>query len=356
MDKNNFEAFEVWTIFNKPIARDIFLNLDKRYVEIKFPSRINAMAIDPSKISWNDGSKVYSAWEVVFSINNFLSIEIQKSDSLQITGHRKDMIMHAYLIMKNILWFNDSHYIVVHNEDEIKHVWLWSSSRLISWVMTAINELYWSPLSPNELVKLSSQNHWEESAKPGFLKHVQCIGWSAASGLYNWGLLILAGNGNVVFNTNVDPSYKLILWVPKDFQEKSAEVLMDAEALVIGDFIECWKRYWPQIAYNILHRMMPATKEWNIREVGAVIMEYRLWMWSIKNCSFCYDNLLPLFLKLKPIYDQWIASVLSVSSVWPWIFAITQNTKEVLAFFHSNNLNTSVYDINNWTYEVVSSQ
>ena len=98
---------------------------------------------------------------------------------------------------------------------------------------------------------------------------------------------------------------------------------------------------------------MPAAVAYDYDVVWDVILDYRLNMWSIENCSFCYDNLLEKFLMLKSLKDDWIVQVLAVSSVWPWIFALTKDPLFVQDLFKKNWFATNVFDVNNGTYEIL---
>jgi len=48
-------------------------------VSIRFPSRLNAMAIDPGKIAGDENVKSYSAGEIFFSIDEYLPITVSLS-------------------------------------------------------------------------------------------------------------------------------------------------------------------------------------------------------------------------------------------------------------------------------------
>ena len=77
--KNDFSPFSVGKVFNqlkligesKPLYRSI---------TIKYPSRLNAMALDPSKIAMND-NLCYSPGEIIFKINIFKEVTVSLSES-----------------------------------------------------------------------------------------------------------------------------------------------------------------------------------------------------------------------------------------------------------------------------------
>lgn len=345
-----FNDFRPGTLYNNPVQdRKLLVYPRFKKIIIDYPSRINAMAIDPSKISWEDNTKKYFSWEVVFSVCEYIRISIEVGNTLEFKWSRIPLI-------KQVLWFSENYKISVENNDEIKHIGLWTSSRLISWIITAMNYIYNNVLSEIEVIQLASQNHWEEKQNDlDELKHVQSIGWSASSWQFVWWLQIICWDWQVVFTQNIPPSYKLILWVPNAYLPKSAEELMNLEIEAMAWFIECWKKYGPEIAYNILHKLMPAARAGNRSLVWDVILDYRLNKGSIKNCSFCYDWIERLFRKLLPLKKQWIVDILYLSSVWPGIFAIYKSEQEnkVLSAFKGADMKSKILKINNDTYEII---
>ena len=52
------ETYEVGTVFN-PLNSDLKADKSKDFVEVLYPARLNAMALDPSKVELND-EKVYT--------------------------------------------------------------------------------------------------------------------------------------------------------------------------------------------------------------------------------------------------------------------------------------------------------
>ncbi|NJK71183.1 MAG: hypothetical protein HC932_02915 [Thermales bacterium] len=146
--------------------------------------------------------------------------------------------------MQKALGVNHGFEISVENSKEIRHAGLGSSSGLISGVMACINELYGNPISAQNLVKYSAQNHGEEIDKDDeSLIPVQCIGGSAASGLFNGSVLILAGESEVVTNIAIEKKYKVLIGIPKDYTPKDSEELMRLEELSF-DKLSNWVGIW----------------------------------------------------------------------------------------------------------------
>ncbi len=323
--KQDFRPYKIGTVFNPfKISRKNAKPLYKE-VEVKFPSRLNAMAIDPSLIAKNE-NLVYTPGEVVFSIKVYKKIKVRLQENFAISDRskRKPLIRHAYLIMKKALGFKEGLYIDADNKNEIRHCGLGSSSALIASVASAINELYGRPIAAKDLIRYCAQNHGEEiEGNDKMINPVQCIGGSAASGIMEGGMLVLAGDSCVVRTMKIPNEYKVIIGIPQDFKEQDSDVMLKKEIESLDKFVITGKKFGLQIAYNIFHKMLPAMTKGDIGTIGDVIFDYRFNMGSIENCSFTYPGLSELAWKLAPLKKRGVAPILAISSVGPAIFAIT---------------------------------
>lgn len=355
--KTDFKPYKVGTVFN-PIASNISgLKPIHQKVVIKYPSRLNAMAIDPSKIAANQ-NLVYTPGEVVFSVKIYKKIEVRISGTKQLRlserTQRKSLVRHAFLLMRKALCFQGGFWIDIDNRNEIRHAGLGSSGSLIAGVAAAINELYGKPIDKRLLVRYLAQNHGEEiEGDKEMINPVQCIGGSAASGIFGGGMLLLAGESCVIKTMKIDESYSVIIGIPKDFVPPDSKKALEQELENIEGFIKCGRKYGPQIAYNVFHRMLPAMVEGNLKVIGDVIYDYRFNMGSIKNCSFLYPKLPELTQRLAYLKHQGVADVLAISSVGPGIFAITKKPSTCLKAFKKADLNTFVTTIENSGYRVL---
>src|SRR3989344_5666879 len=100
-EKKLSQNFKIGTVFNKiggiyKVSAPSFHSMS-----IQFPSRLNAMAIDPSLISPNKNG-VYTAGEVVFSIGVYKQIHIKSnlSGNIEINSRskRKSLILKRLFI------------------------------------------------------------------------------------------------------------------------------------------------------------------------------------------------------------------------------------------------------------------
>ncbi|MCE9628723.1 MAG: hypothetical protein K8Q91_01880 [Candidatus Vogelbacteria bacterium] len=353
--KTDFKLFPIGTVFN-PLKQVVSRSLDYtiQEVDIKFPSRLNAMAIDPSKIVSNN-NLVYTPGEITFVIDIFTNVSIKKSStaglSISDTTQRKSLVSHAFLLMQKAIGFEDGLHISVSKSLDMRHCGLGSSSNLIASVSVAINELYGKPIDDKELVRYCAQNHGEEiDGNDEELVPVQSIGGSAAAGLVSGGMQVLAGESVVIKNMNISDEYSVVIGIPKDYVPLDAKESLDKELSALDGFLNTGKVYGKEIAYNILHDGLPAMECGNLIPFGNIIFEYRFNMGSINNCSFCYPPIMNIAEKISFLKHDGYADVLSLSSVGPGFFAITKDPDFCTKTFESLGMNVYHHKIYNGTY------
>ena len=91
--KVDFLPFKVGTVFNPINLENIKLRPKFKSVEIKYPSRLNAMALDPSKITSNENLK-YSPGEII------IKIQINKRVKVSINNNSSSINICILLIIK----------------------------------------------------------------------------------------------------------------------------------------------------------------------------------------------------------------------------------------------------------------
>jgi ubiquinone/menaquinone biosynthesis C-methylase UbiE/homoserine kinase len=329
-------------------------------VEIIYPHRLNAMALDPQKIN-PAKNRVYSAGEIVFTAGIYtkISVSATSDNCLEISemSERKPLIRHAAIIMKKALGIKHGLRIDVENQNEIKHAGLGSSSALIAGVAASINELFGNPIRKDKLVQYVAQNHGEEiEGNEEFLAPVQCLGGSAAAGIIGGGIIVLAGQSRIIKTMKLDKDYKIIIGIPADFEPPDAFDSLKKEIKNIGGFVECGKKYGPIIAYRILHECLPAMDESDFGPIGRLVYDYRFSMGSIRNCSFTYPKINGIMRNLAFLKNRNIADVLSISSVGPGVFAISRNASACVRAMQNEGLRTVVTEPENNGYKVVKKQ
>lgn len=356
--KTDFEPFKVGTVFNPVKGGPFKVILRKNYVKIRYPSRLNLMAIDPSKIASNQ-NLVYAPGEFVLKVKIYKEVSVEansKSGEIIIfsLSRRKPLILHSALLMKKALGFREGLFIDVDNSDELRHVGLGSSSALIASVACAINELFGKPIKAKDLVQYLAQNHGEEiDGNSDYINPVQCIGGSAAGGQYSGALIILAGKSRVIKTMNISSDYKVVIGIPRDFVELDSRELLKRERAVFYKFIKCGEKYGPEIAYKTLHSVLPAMIERDLKTVGDLVYDYRFNMGSIDNCSYTYPPLNKLASRLSFLKTKGYADILSISSVGPAFLAVSKDINKCKSVFEKENLDTFITEPENRKYQVI---
>lgn len=198
---DRFPTFKAGHIFNKyPYTIDENLQVKYDKINLEYPCRMDAMAINPAAVCYND-NLIFTPGEVVVSLNRKIKVSVEiiseTGGLLEISDRtqRRVLIKHAYKIMSTTLKVNPSVKIDVDSSEVVKHCGFGSSSSTIAAVASAINELYGCPIPNKELIKFLASNHGEEITDENGedLKLVQCIGGGATNGLTEEGIIIIAG-------------------------------------------------------------------------------------------------------------------------------------------------------------------
>jgi predicted sugar kinase len=328
-----------------------------RAISLKYPARLNAMALDPSQIDVS-AKGVYTPGEIIFSVDIYkdVSVTIRNDREIEIspTSPRRQLILHAVLLMRSALKIVNGFNIDVQTLD-LRHCGLGSSSGLIAAVATAINELYGNPIDKINLIAYLAQNHGEEiDEDESKLQHVQCIGGSAASGLVSGGVKVLAGESVPIASMYIDSSYTVLIGVPNDFVAPDSKRLMELEIANMSKFIATGEAFRDKIGYRVTHETLPAMIKGDVRSVGKLIFDYRFDYGSIQNCSFVYPPVLDIAEKIRHLYEGGIVDVLALSSVGPAFFAVTRNPNETRLVFEQNNLRIYQAKIANEGYKIIA--
>ena len=358
---DRFPIFKAGHIFNKypEKIKEVELKYDR--VSIEYPCRMDAMAINPAAVCYND-DLVFTPGEVVISIDRKIYVKIEVvsecGGKLEIsnTTSRKVLVKHAYKIITKTLNVEPSLKIDVDSSELIKHCGFGSSSSTIAAVAAAINELYGCPIDNKRLIKFLASNHGEEVSDENEedMKLVQCIGGGATNGLTEEGIIIIAGKATAIAKLKYDSD--VLIAIPNDFVTKNADELMKLEEDNLWKFKRTGEQYAEKIAYNLLHKALPDLCNGNIKELAEVVFDYRFNMGSIENCSFVYDKMIEQAEKLRCLYENKNCELLTLSSVGPAFFAIVKDEKqkqickEKMQEIGMNVIESNIY---NNTYKVI---
>lgn len=362
---DRFPTFKAGHIFNKyPYTLDENLKLKYDKINLEYPCRMDAMAINPAAVCYND-NLIFTPGEVVVSLNRKIKVSVEiiseTGGLLEISDRtqRKVLIKHAYKIMSTTLKVNPSVRINVDSSEVIKHCGFGSSSSTIAAVASAINELYGCPVPNKELIKFLASNHGEEITDENEedLKLVQCIGGGATNGLTEEGIIIIAGKATSIAKLKYESD--VLIGIPKDFKTKSADELMKLEEENLWKFKRTGDEYAEKIAYNLLHKALPDLCNGSIKELADIVFDYRFNMGSIENCSFVYEKMVDEAKELRKLYENGNCEFLTLSSVGPAFMAMVRDEKqkeickETMEKIGMNVIETSIC---NNTYDVKNKQ
>lgn len=351
--KTNFESFTVGTVFNEcKVSRNPEI-ISQQQITIHYPSRLEAMALDPAKITENN-NLIYTAGQIDFSVSLFKHVTVSIiDDGIEIsdTSDRKALIMHSALLMKKALGYTGGLRIDVKNDIALRHCGLGSSSGLIASVASAINELFSRPIDAHDLVLYCAQNHGEEiDGSDNELIPVQCIGGSAVAGNYDGGLIVLAGHATPIAQVTIPDDIHIVIGVPNDFSHPDSKDLMQKEEENMSGFLESGRQHGQSIAYRLVHDVLPALALDDLGPCKQLIFDYRWDMGSIKNCSFVLPRINDIAEKLRPLGSDKDVEIISLSSVGPGFFALTKNPKKIQDIFESLDMKTLVTTPHNAKY------
>lgn len=358
-----FPIIKAGHIFNKYPKKVNNSLLEKESVIIKYPCRLDAMAINPAAVCYND-SMIFTPGEVVFSLAKYIKVKIDvispAGGKIEVSKKtkRKVLAKHSCLLMYAALGVNPSVKIDVDDKDIPKHCGFGSSSSTIAAVAAAINELYGCPIDNKDLIKYLASNHAEEvsDSNEDELKVVQCIGGGATNGLTDEGIIIITGRSTAI--AKMKYKSKVLVCFPKDFVQKDAKVLMELEEQNLWKFKKTGEEYADKIAYTLLHKVIPDMINGSIKELADLVFDYRFNMGSNENCSFVYDGLMDISNKIRKLYEDKKCEFLALSSVGPAFFLLVNKNQEEECLKELDKLNLTVFksEICNTKYKVISSK
>ena len=324
---------------------------------VKYPSRLEAISLDPSKIAEQSADNIYTAGQIDFCIDVFNEIHIKTNENGTInigrSTLRKSLVLHSARLMQKATGCSLGFDIDVKSNLDFRHCGLGSSSSIIQGVAAAINELFGCPIKPLDLIHYLISNHGEEiKGNDEKLIQVQSVGGSGICGHYKGGLIINAGKAVPIFCINLPEDYKVVLGIPKSFNHPDSNTLMNKELENMDGFKNTGKKYSYEVAYRLVHEAMPGLVIGDYKPCKDLIFDYRWDMGSIKNCSFVCPEINEIAEKLRPLKNDKDIEFISLSSVGPGFFAITKNPTKAVRIFSGLKMNTFTANIYNGKYKI----
>jgi len=357
MSKNDFESFPIGSVFNECQVAGTPVQTADRIV-LDYPSRLEAMALDPSQIADND-NLVYRAGQIDITVPLFKRVTVEAGadgGDIHITDStpRPALVRHAAEIIRHALGVERGLTIDVADGVNLRHCGLGSSSSLIASVASSVNEMYGKPIRSLDLVRYLAQNHGEEiDGDNERLIPVQCIGGSAVCGNFKGGIIALAGEATPIASTDISNDYAVVIGVPRDFTHPDSQALMQAEIDNMEGFRNAGLEYGREVAYRLVHQVLPAMVDGDIRSAGDLIYDYRWNMGSIRNCAFVFPRITEIADSVGELYREGSADIVSLSSVGPGFFAVTKEPDRAVEVFEANNMQVLRTHAHNGTYEIV---
>jgi predicted sugar kinase len=356
----NLEIFDAGKIFNLHLRKIKKARLKYSNVGVTVPARLNSMCFDLKSLTNPEKKFVYNSGELAFSVNleTYCKIKILKDGKKEVkiskNTKRKSIVKHAALIMQKILSITDSIIVEANNIQDYPHAGLGSSSSLITTVCIAINEAYGNPIKKRDLVLIISQNHGEEiSNNNDQLIHVQCNGGSPSVALLKGGIQIICGETQPVLKRKFPKGYYFVFGIPKFYKRHDAKDLMEIEEKQFPRMLKSSEDFSREIAWKVLHELLPAIDRNDLLKVGEIIEFYRFKTGSLMTDSQTWPELYNTLKELVRFRDE-ITPIISVSSCGPAIYAVTKDPAKIEKIFQERDMKCFKANPENRGYRILN--
>jgi predicted sugar kinase len=316
------------------------------HVLVRYPTRLNAMALDSSKIVPGEGG--YPAGELLFVCALWRTVEVTiegpgRGVRIEAGSSHPVVAEHAATVTAAALGIDSTLSIRVSGPALPAHVGLGSSSGTMAAVASAVARAAGLQVPRRAFIRFLAENHGEEiDGDPARLMPVQCLGGSAAAGLIPAAIQVVAGRGVPLLGANPDDRYRVVLAHPAELPRWDAKESLAAEARSFEGFARTGREYAREIAYRLVHQAWPALVDGDLRPLGQLLFDYRFRMGSIANCAFSHPDLTSIATAIEAVFTDGLADVLSLSSVGPLFFAVTRDPDACAVALASCGLQTSV--------------
>lgn len=337
--------------------------LKYNFVNIKYPTRLNADLLDLSKFVPNE-KHIYPAGEILVSINKFINVTTKYLGnnsgilSTSKSTKRKAIVNHAYKLMCIALNISPSLHIDVNDDDVLRHCGFGSTGATIGAVCSSINELYGNPMNGLDIIKYIMGNYGEEINDNDIenLRQVHSIGGSVTTGIAKGGIIVIAEMGVPIGATNYNG--QAIIGIPNDylsgkFKETPKIEIENFDSHNIEPGSELKKSY--AISYDLVHKVLPRLVYGDISSLSKMVFELRFTSGRIKKCSFIFPRVNEIAANIKHLYENGKCDMLSMSAIGPTFFALVSNEndkKECIKQFEEQNMTVITTAVCNETYSV----
>lgn len=346
------EPFEVGKVAY-PIAEHLEAKLRCESVAAVVPMRLNSMLLDYSLFVEGRPESWWRAGSVAFGARVFTTIraEVRGSRGVITVGPevpRHSIVRHAALIVQKALNVNDGILVTGGSGPEQRHMGLGSSPCLQIATACAVHELYGAPIPRAQLIRYLVRNYGEEIAgQESLLMPVQSMGAAAAIALAPAGMVVVAGLATVIARMRLPLTHRFVIGVPRDYESGDSVCGIAADAVTYPFLKKLGKSAKLETAYDVLHHLLPAMAERNLKAIGAVIRSQRLSAAQVKRYEMRYPGRGEMLVTLSELLDNSIVDIASVSSTGPALFALTRNCERVAKTFEAGGFLPHVVECHN---------
>ncbi len=188
--------------------------------DVRIPSRVDTFLCRTQFLSRPVRPLVHPVESLNFAIAQYsrANLRLNTDRVIRVTGpsrSRQQIVLHAALMMKQVLGFREGLDIWCDNDHDIVHGGLASTASLASATAIGINGLYGNQVPAPLLIKLIAQNYGEESEEQGVLTPIPSIGGAVASALLSANVVAMTDETCVGATHTLPADYRAVLWIPE---------------------------------------------------------------------------------------------------------------------------------------------
>lgn len=201
---------------NKPEKRyEVNISEDKKSIKVTSPCRVDVGLIDYSALKFTDTND-YKAGEMSFAGDVYTTVEVTliDEDEILIDGDRNLLVEHIAKMMKGVTNYEGGFKVKLDQHDH-QHIGLGSSAIALQSVGLAINKLFGSPMTNEELRDLIAYNFVEESDSVSELVFPGASTGGSFNTITNGGFVITSSDCQKIFHEDIPEDMRFVVGVPK---------------------------------------------------------------------------------------------------------------------------------------------
>ena len=338
-------------------------------VKIAFPTRLNIMVLDQTKIAPNE-RMIFPAGEILISVKLFIHVTVEYlgNDNGDIVicdnVRRKVLVNRAYHLMAHILGRTPSIAIDVDDREVMKQSGLGTTGATLGAICAAINELYGNPADRLDLAGYLAANYGEEidDVNPDELQCMPCFGGSFDGGFFEGSVQIIAGQAVPIMSGEY--AGFVVIGIPNDYipgtaaseVERHSKYLFE-NPMVSDDAPVVNKAYNANVAYHLLNEAMPQLRNGDISGISRLSFDinFNVEAHSVTDYDWFFPRANEVASNIRYLYDEGFCDGLGKSSTGPAFFALVRDQRqydEVVKAFQAQNMMTVRTEVCSEAYHV----